>query len=392
MKIAVIGVTEIPSFQGEVERYCQEFYPRIAARGHQVDIFIQPEYQQQRWFSLDYHRNVRVISLVSLPHKQINFLFCSAISTIWASLGNYDVIHIHGAKAGWFAGFAQIFSRAKIILTNHQLDCQPHQYAKIFRWLLPLLEKIAVRNADEIIVSSKALGEYFKQKYQVCPRYLPHAVQVKSDREITGSFKYGQSLGLETKGYLLYLGQLTPENQPDLLLRAFQKLKPLGWKLVLAGGIGDSVKYAVQLLSMAKHEPNIIFTNEIKGQYLTEIIQNAGLLVAPSESWDLGLPSGVLEAMAAGVPVLASDTLVYRELIGEDRGLLFQSGHLNSLIGKLQYAFAEPWALSAMGQKAQNYITINHNWDRVTYGNLALYLKSIPQISPPLVQHQNSEQ
>lgn len=387
MKIAVIGVPEIPSREGEIGRYCQEFYPRIAARGHQVDIFIQPEYSHQPWFVMYYYRNLRIISLISLPYKQINLLFGSALSTIWASLGNYDVIHIHDAKAGWFAWFAQIFSQSKIILTSHQLDCQPTQYSKFWRWLLPWIENIAVKNVDEVIVSSKALGEYFQQKYQICPRYLPNGVQKISDRQVKQRFRCGSSLGLQTQKYLLYLGKLTPENQPDLLLRAYQKLKPQGWKLVLAGGIGGSIKYAVQLLNLAKHEPDIIFTNELRGQDLREIIRHAGLLVASSGSLDLALPSVVLEAMAAGVPVVASDNLVYRELIGQDRGLLFQSGHLNSLLGKLQYAFAEPLKLLTMAQKAQQYTTTNHNWDRVTYGNLALYLNLAPKTTTPSVKH-----
>jgi glycosyltransferase involved in cell wall biosynthesis len=390
MKIAVIGVQGIPSNQGEIERYCQEFCPRIAARGHQVDLFIQPEYNQPSWFSVRYYHNVRVIALASFPHQQISLMLSSALSTIWASLGDYDVIHLQSTKAAWFSWFPQLFSGSKVIITSHQLDLgdRESKWGQVFGWLFSLMERSAIKNADEIVVVSKALGAYFQHKYNIQPRYIPNAPGTYNQKDLPDlQFSYDQSLGLKSKRYILYSGQLTPKNQPDLLLKAFQKLEPQGWKLVLAGGIGNSPQYVFKLLGLARENPNIVFTNEISGQHLAQITSNAGLLVVPSDGSDLGLPLAVLEAMREKIPVLASDNSVYQELIGKDRGLLFESGNLDSLVAKLQYALSEPAQLITMAQKAQTHILINHNWDRVTYGNLSLYLKLTAQMVSASVQH-----
>lgn len=384
MKIAVIGVREIPADRGEIERYCQEFYPRIAARGHQVDLFVQPEPNRHPWFSVGYYHNVRIIALASLPRKHISFFLNSALSTIWASLGNYDVIHIQGTKAAWFAWFPQLFSGSKIVVTTHKLDLTRSKLQKTFRWLLPWIERTAVKNADEIVVTSKPLGEYFQCKYNIRPRYIPNAPGI--DRP-TDSFNYGKTLGLKTKRYILCLGSLSPENRPDLAIQAFQKLQNPDWKLVIAGEIGDSLKYAIELLSLAKQNRDIIFTNEIREENLAEIITNAGLLVVPGNGSDLRLPVPVLKAMQQRVPVLASDNPINQELIGRDRGLLFESGKVDSLLQKLQYALSEPTVLTNIAQLAQNYVAINHNWDRVTYGNLSLYLKMTASIYSQSISH-----
>lgn len=174
MKIAVIGVKRIPTNQGEIERYCQEFYPRIAARGHQVDLFVQPSLDLQPLLSVGYYQNVRVIALTPLPSKQIGFMFSSALSTIWATLGNYDVIHIQGMKAAWFSWFPQLFSDSKIIVTSHQLDLDfdRTKWGKVFRWLSSLMERSAVKNADEVVVISKPLRQYFQHKYHISPRSI----------------------------------------------------------------------------------------------------------------------------------------------------------------------------------------------------------------------------
>lgn len=387
MKIAVIGVKGIPTNQGEIERYCQEFYPRIAARGHQVDLFVQPTPDQQPLFTIGYYHKVRVIALAPLPLKSTGFMLSSALSTVCATLGGYDVIHIQGIKAAWFSWFPQLFSGSKIVVTSHQLDLdlERNKRSKIFGWLLSLMEKAAVKNADEVVVLSKALGKHFREKYNIRPHYIPNAPVISAQSDL--QFSYGRSLGLEPQKYILHLGKLSPENQLHLLIAAFKKIEHQGWKLVLAGGSGDSVQYAVKLLSLAKSNPNIIFSNEIRGKHLAEVIDNAGLLGVPTDGSDLGLPLVVLEAMQKRIPVLASDRQVYRELIGQERGLLFESGNLNSLKEKLQHALSHPDVLMTMTQKAYTYITIHHNWDRATYGNLSLYLKVTEKVNPSPIQN-----
>ena len=79
--------------------------------------------------------------------------------------------------------------------------------------------------------------------------------------------------------------------------------------------------------------------------------------------------------MQEGIPILASDTIVHRQLLGSDRGLLFKSGQLDSLLTQLKYAISQPNVLREMAKQAQTYIAVNHNWDRITYKNLFLYLQ-----------------
>jgi glycosyltransferase involved in cell wall biosynthesis len=378
MKIAVIGVRGIPAKQGQIERYCQELYPKIAIRGHQVNLFAQPQYHDQPWFSIYYYKSIKVIALFSLPGKKLDLFVNSALNTIWATFGNYDVIHIYGLTSAWFAWFPRLFCHSKIIVTCQKLDCQKTQWRQIFHWFLPWIERIAVNNADELIVVSKGLKTYFSDKYNIAPRYIPNAPRsyVPSQPE----FEYSQVLGLQSKQYILYLGKLVPENRPDLLIKAFQKLQPAGWQLVLAGGVDNSVNYTVELLKMVRRENNIIFTNEIRGCFLTEIVRGAGLLVAAGDSSDLGSSSSILEAMREGIPVVASDTFAHQELIATNRGLLFESGNLNSLTTELEYALSEPEILQAMAKQAQMYTIINHGWDRIIYGHLSVYLQATTKV------------
>jgi glycosyltransferase involved in cell wall biosynthesis len=113
---------------------------------------------------------------------------------------------------------------------------------------------------------------------------------------------------------------------------------------------------------------------------LTEIVRGAGLLVAAGDSSDLGSSSSILEAMREGIPVVASDTFAHQELIATNRGLLFESGNLNSLTTELEYALSEPEILQAMAKQAQMYTIINHGWDRIIYGHLSVYLQATTKV------------
>jgi len=138
---------------------------------------------------------------------------------------------------------------------------------------------------------------------------------------------------------------------------------------------------------MKKRQDNILFIGEIRGNSLAEIVRSASIFIEPSAGTDLDLSPNMLEAMREGIPILASDTMIHRQLLNSDRGMLFKSGQLDSLIAQLASAISQPDLLQTMVKKAQTYIAINHNWDRVTYKNLFLYLQLTAKMPLQSVKH-----
>ncbi|MEM6614853.1 MAG: glycosyltransferase, partial [Cyanobacteria bacterium P01_C01_bin.72] len=190
-----------------------------------------------------------------------------------------------------------------------------------------------------------------------------------------------RAFNLDKSQYLLYLGTFEPDQRLDLLIEVFQKLQPHNWKLVLAGDISYSYQHGSKLLQMTRQQHNIIFTGEIGGNFLGELVRGADIFVNPSNGNNLCSSVAMLEAMREGVPIVASDTENHRQLIGRDRGLLFRAGQFDSLLIQLKYAMSRPKLLLAMAKKAQTYIAVNHNWDKVIYKNLFLYLQLTTKIT-----------
>jgi glycosyltransferase involved in cell wall biosynthesis len=377
MKIAVIGVKGLPANQGGIEHYCQALYPRIVERGHTVDLYARSSYVKKPWFSVSEYQGVRVICLPSLPFKGLDALTSSGFAAIVAAFKGYDLVHFHALGPSLFSFIPRLLSSAKVLTTCQGLDWQRGKWGKLSSRMILLGEKMAAKYAHNVIVVSQSLKNYFKKTYDLDAVYIPNGPGIYAESD--PNFAFVQSFGLATGKYLLFLGRLVPEKRPELLIQAFQSLNPSDWKLVLAGGNSDTTEYIAELFRISNNNPNIIFAGELKGSHLSEMVRGAGIFALPSDLE--GLPLAMLEAMREGIPVLASDIPPHQQLIGEKkpqgmvglRGFLFSAGSITSCAKAIDRAISQPEALAAMATEAQDYVTANYDWEKITTDNLSVY-------------------
>jgi glycosyltransferase involved in cell wall biosynthesis len=369
MKIAVIGSKGLPPKQGGIEHYCAEMYPRMVAQGHSVDLFARSSYTDHSWLHQEDFKGVRVITLPSFKLRGADAVITSALGAIATMGTQYDVIHFHALGPSLFTSVSKIASSAKVIVTCQGLDWQRAKWGNFSSRLIRAGEKAAVQFADEIIVVSEALRTYFSNTYDRKTVYIPNAPA--SFPESDPNFSSGKKLGLEPGRYILYVGRLVPEKRPDLLIDAFTKLKPKGWKLVFVGGVSDTKSFSGKLIEKIGHDQDVVFAGELWGAQLAEILRGTGLFVLPSDLE--GLPLAMLEAMREGIPVLGSDIPPHQQLLGSDRGVLFEAGNLDACISSLDWALNHPQEIAIMARNAQKYLQLNYSWDLITKDTLSLY-------------------
>jgi glycosyltransferase involved in cell wall biosynthesis len=386
MKIAVIGSKGLPPNQGGIEHYCAELYPRMVARGHSVDLFARSSYTGHSWLHQEDFQGVRVITLPSFKLRGADAVITSALGAIAAMGTQYDVIHFHALGPSLFTSISKIASTAKVVVTCQGLDWQRAKWGNFSSRLIHTGEKAAVRFADEIIVVSEELRSYFSNTYDRETVYIPNAPASFSESD--PNFSYGKKLGLEQGRYILYVGRLVPEKRPDLLIEAFSKLKPEGWKLVFAGGVSDTKSFAGQLLEKIANNRDVVFAGELWGSRLAEIVRGTGLFVLPSDVE--GLPLAMLEAMREGVPVMGSNIPPHQQLLSSERGILFEAGNLDSCIRCLGWAIDHPEILATMAKKAQQHVKHNYCWDRITEDTLSLYQSVVSLPSGLVASKHNS--
>ena len=103
----------------------------------------------------------------------------------------------------------------------HGLDHARSKWGGIASKCILMGEKNAVRYADEIVVLSKGIQDYFKQTYGRKTRFIPNGVnrpEIRQAKLITEKF------GLEKDSYILFLGRLVPEKGLRYLIKAFRQV------------------------------------------------------------------------------------------------------------------------------------------------------------------------
>jgi glycosyltransferase involved in cell wall biosynthesis len=162
-----------------------------------------------------------------------------------------------------------------------------------------------------------------------------------------------------------------PEKCPDLLIKAFQALQSKHWKLVFVGGNAGNDSFTAKLYRLTAANPNILFTGELRGTRLAEIMRGAGLFVLPSDLE--GSPLALLEAMREKIPVIASNISAHQELLQIDKGLLFKKGDFTALQERLQWALCNPRDMSDRAERAHEAILSHHSWHRVSSELIRIY-------------------
>ena len=374
MKVAVIGPKGLPAKQGGIEHHCSEVYPRMVAQGNSVVLFARSSYTDFPWFQKYKYKGVEIVTLPSLCLRGVDAFISSLLGSISVCLGQYNIVHFHAlgpALFCWLPKFMPFVKKPKIIVTCQGLDWKRAKWGKFSSTLIRLGERAAARFADEITVVSRDLEAYFWQTYRRRTIYIPNAPASYADSD--PNFNFGSSLGLQSGKYIVYLGRLVPEKRPELLVDAFKQLDNEDWKLVLVGGVSDTSSYQRELIKRSDKRQDIVFTGELRGKLLAEIVRGAGLFALPSDLE--GLPLAMLEAMREGVPILASDILAHRQLLGSDRGVLFQAGNLSSCVDKIQFSLNNFEILSSMALNAKNHVVEQYTWEKVTADNLDVYSK-----------------
>ena len=185
----------------------------------------------------------------------------SAFAALYSAFGKYDVVHIHAEGPAFFTWLPKMFGK-RVVVTIHGIDWQREKWQSgLGSKFIHQGEKNAVKYADEVIVLSKGVQDYFKETYGRETHFIPNGVnrpQIREAKLITDHF------GLKKDSYILFLGRLVPEKGIRYLVEAFKNVKT-DKKLVIAGGSSDTDSFMAELKELAKGDDRIIFTGFVQG-------------------------------------------------------------------------------------------------------------------------------
>jgi glycosyltransferase involved in cell wall biosynthesis len=216
------------------------------------------------------------------------------------------------------AGIPPVAGRQRLVVTVHDLAFLVHPELFPRRWELMYRVALrrAVRGAHAIITVSRHTAEDLLRRTRVDPRIVrvvPNAASLP-----TSEVDVERTLArLKVPApYLLYVGTLEPRKNLVRLVRAYRRVAARGLphSLVLAGPLGwHSQPLMAELAARAPGE--VVLTGSVGPGERDALYRGAAAFAYPSLYEGFGLP--ILEAMARGVPCVASTSSSLPEVVGE---------------------------------------------------------------------------
>lgn len=367
MRIAFLGMKYTPALgQGGVEVVVEQLSTRMVKKGHSITCFNRRG-SQGADKKLKEYKGIRLKTVPTIDKRGLAAMSSSFFAAIRAAFGKYDVVHFHAEGPCAMLWLPKLM-RKRCIATIHGLDHQRAKWGKLASAYIMLGEKFAVKFADEIIVLSKGVQDYFKETYCRDTVFIPNGVNRPMIRKPN---LIGDKFNLEKDEYVLFLGRLVPEKGLINLIKAFKNVNTEK-KLVIAGGSSDTNVFVNELKSLAKDDNRIIFTGFVNGELLDELYSNAYVYVLPSDLE--GMPLSLLEAMSYGNCCIVSDIKECTEVV-EDKALICEKSNLDDLKNKLQEICDNEELVFKYKKESANFICNKYDWDEVVDKTLDLYVK-----------------
>lgn len=373
LNIANIGHKRIPSREGGIEIVVEELAKRVVKLGHRVTAYNRAghhvsgsEFDKAPGNGYKEYAGIRIVTVPALEVKGLAAMTSSFFATLVSLFGGYDCIHYHAEGPSAMLWLPHLFG-IRTVATIHGLDWQRAKWGGLAARYIKSGEKTAAKYADEIIVLSENVRNYFKETYGRDTVFIPNGVE-RPEKKPAGAIK--ERWGLEQDGYILFLGRLVPEKGLGYLIEAFRDLGT-DKKMVIAGGASDTGAFISTLRESAGADPRVIFTGFVQGRELEELYSNAYVYVLPSDLE--GMPLSLLEAMSYGNCCLTSDIPECASVV-EDKAVVFKKGNAGDLRDKLEYLCKNPDVVRRYKDSAADYICGKYNWDDAAEKTVALYM------------------
>jgi len=291
-------------------------------------------------------------------------------------LSGFDLVHLHypfyfGAELLWFKSLAQ---GLPYVVTYHQDVLFSGALEPVARWHHRLLGTRILRRARRVLATSwdYARASRLADLLRSHPKRvteLPNGVDVERFHPAANGDNVRQSYGLRpTDRVVLFVGALDRAHYfkgIEVLLRALVELQRETMQLWVVGEGNLREAYQRQAHEMGLAE-RVVFCGRVSEGELATRYAACDMLVLPSTTMGEAFGVVLLEAMACGKPVIASNLPGVRAVVSDGQdGLLVRPGDASALSEAVGRLLDDPQLRRQMGQLGRCKVEAQYAWPRI---------------------------
>ncbi len=381
MRILIVTNTYPPADISGVGTLVQELARRLDQDGHQVEVVVRAADPADRLAT-------------ALPGSKLLFpLRAAARFAATAGRRRFDVVHLHESDGvlvalalrlarllGRPAGRPRLVATLQVSYRRERLSVRPLRVdgrllarptgaERVFAWLraplLALAGRITARLADAVVAPSRATAEELRQDYGCAvTAVIPNGIRPAAP----------QAHAPDSRPVVLYAGRLRTRKAVAVLIEAFARLeRPPAARLVIAGDGEQRPALEAQAAAAGLAEA-VEFAGAVPHHAMAALYRRADVFCLPSLYE--GFPLAILEAMAAGLPVIASRVAGNPEAVEHGAsGLLVEPEDAAGLAAALGELLADPDRRRQMGEAARLRVEREFSIERVSAAYRRLWLE-----------------
>jgi glycosyltransferase involved in cell wall biosynthesis len=349
VRIALIGTRGIPAaysgFETAVENLAREF----SQRGHEVVVYCRPHMTERR----DEHAGARLVHLPTIRNKYFDTLAHTTVST-----GHMVTRERPDVAVYFIAGNAPVVPFARLagvpsILQIDGMDSERAKWPRAARAVIRQFEHMSAAAATIAVTDSEAVADLYEQRFGRRLLAIPYGASLPDP----GTTEALDALGLEPGRYVLFVGRLVPENNAHMLMDAYEAIDT-DWPLVVVGDAPYADDYIAEL--RARANDRVLLPGYVFGDGYAELVNNCGVMCAPTEVG--GTHPVIVEAMAAGAPLIVSDHEPNLEVVGDAAATFSLAAGASSLSAVLERLIADPDRRSALAAAERERAAERFSW------------------------------
>jgi glycosyltransferase involved in cell wall biosynthesis len=384
------GVIPVPVESGAgAEAHMYNLANAMGSLGHEVHYVTNVSHSKENAFD----RNVIIHEIGSakiLANKSFYaWTFCHVSGNVRAfqrtlkilrkENHGFDVIHSHGNLASLL--LSQWRKTVPLVYTVHDTPPYSCSYSSLTETIIhhvsfQVVDLNAWRKADRLVSVSKNLKKEIMRKG--IPSEKISVVHSGVDDEFLKEINQKKSRDVLRKKYrianhyCLFVGRLAQRKGLDYLLHALERSSNM--KCIIVGD-GPQRESLLSLASTLGLQDQVIFTGFVPQEELKHFYAGADFFVLPSLAE--GLPLVVLEALACGTPVIASDVAGIPEIVSDGfNGLIVPPKDVKALSEAMQKLASNLELRNDMGKNARRTVDERFGWVSIAKEVLKVYGKT----------------
>lgn len=280
-----------------------------------------------------------------------------------------DIWHDHGI---WLRSnrkacqFAHLLAIPRVVSPRGMLEpwaLAHRRWKKKLAWFL--YQRADLRRASALHATAEAEAVQFRRLGLRNPiTIIPNGIDTPSGECTAGSRECGRTA--------LFLSRVHAKKGLPLLVEAWAKVRPAGWRMRVVGPDEDGhVTEVKSLVRRAGIAESWEFSGEVDDREKWEIYRRADLFILPTHSENFGMV--VAEALASGVPVITTTGCPWEGLPAHGCGWWVEPT-VGCLAAALEEACSQPAeALRSMGQRGRQWMESEFGWKMIAQRMVALY-------------------